>query len=405
MNCLRQRMHRLGSLAFVGLALRAGACLLAIGGHAAAEDYRILPNVQKIRRPQFHAIACSPDSRFIAAAGGKTADGRDPGKLTIWDVDSGEIVLHRQDFPSTIPVVRFSPDGQMLAVISGDQAERRVFVYTLSLTLAGKRPVWGNPVRLDWPPQAGPSRTVRSMYSHLGDVCFSPSGKGIAQVKTQYPVASGLNLVRSDPKYLVVINYWDDEGKSRQFELAGTDESRCVRFLDENRLILDTLRDYQSNRPSRLLQVFDLTTGRVEREGPVQTDRHASRVGTGLDLSADRKWIAYTRYQEVRILRAETLEVVRDIEIGTYACMSLSPNGEVLAASVHTPKLCSVRFFDVQTGEEIASRNFERPDSPVIEFTADGKYLAAIDIDGGIRLWDMQQILPGRSLAPGDKRE
>lgn len=384
--------------------LRIGACL-ALAGYAAAADYRILPNVQKIRKHHYSTIACSPDGRFVAAAGGKSSNALEPGKVTIWDIHSGEIVLNRLDFPCLCQVVRFSPDSGTLAVVSGDRAARRVFVYTLTLTRAGKRQVWGEPVRLDWPASSGPSRIDGYETYSPGDISFSPSGNGIAHLQSMYRVGSRLNTTRNDPPRLLLINCWRDRGDDLQFELPGTDHSGVVRFLDENRLILDSWRGTQSARAMHLLQVVDLTTGTLQREVPFAADRGAIHVTNGVELSADRKWIAHSYLDGVRVLQAADLEEVSNITTGKHESISLSPSGDVLATSF-TSGDWWVRFFDVQTGEEIASRSNGAGYYPSdIEFSLDGRYLATLDVDGGIRLWDMQQILPGRNLAAAGNAE
>src|SRR5947209_12799399 len=54
-------------------------------------------------------VAFSPDGRILACGGWPH------GRVTLWDVATGQLTLAEQDVAGTVHSVAFSPDGQMLA--------------------------------------------------------------------------------------------------------------------------------------------------------------------------------------------------------------------------------------------------------------------------------------------------
>jgi WD40 repeat protein len=371
-------------------------CLLALASTVFAEDYRILPNVGKVKKHGYQFIDYSPDGRFVAAAGGVSPRNHiKPGKLTIWDARSGEIMFHQQDFPSTCRSVRFAPDGQTLAVLSADFVTRRDAVYLTRLTTERKRAVWSAPVSLPsmgvWAPQS-PRYNLRARWFR-GELCFSPSGASLVHLQSWVRVNDVGTSLR-------LANHWkkgEEDPATLRFEQPENLGSAGFRFLTDEQLLLSTTRNPLDRQPERLLQVVELASGKIVREVPLAKREQGLQEG-GIQMSADGRWIAVSYRYSVQILRREDLEPFRMIDTGLHGSISLSPNGEILATG-YTSGDGSVHFWDVQTGEELASRSHERSYSTDIDFSPDGKFLASLDLEGGIRLWDMEQLLPGRELS------
>ncbi len=67
------------------------------------------------------ALAFSPDGRLLASGGFSELTLRNPVKVTVWDVATGQAV-RTVDAPHRVSSLAFSPDGKTLAVAAGEKS-------------------------------------------------------------------------------------------------------------------------------------------------------------------------------------------------------------------------------------------------------------------------------------------
>ena len=122
-----------------------GGLILTLGGHTG-----IVWNV-----------AISPDGSLLAS-------GSDDQTVKIWDLQTGAL-LHSLDFPYAAVSVRFSPDGQRLAIGGGTGfSDAVILIYSVD--------TWQNPLQL-------------SEYWNIPDIEYSPNGQVIVAGGTSRNVA------------------------------------------------------------------------------------------------------------------------------------------------------------------------------------------------------------------------
>ncbi|RYG75408.1 hypothetical protein EON80_00795 [bacterium] len=69
------------------------------------------------RQLAIHALAFSPDGKYLAASGVRySKEAMGPGVLLVYEIGSKKLVLKEENLPSSLFQTAFSPDGQRLAV-------------------------------------------------------------------------------------------------------------------------------------------------------------------------------------------------------------------------------------------------------------------------------------------------
>jgi WD40 repeat protein len=210
--------------------------------------------------PWVSDVSFSPDGRLLVTAGAPNP--QVPGVLRIWDPASGELV---RTFGSGYDeAVAFSPDGQLLAVISGEYYSGRV-------TDRGKN------VQL-WDVQSGALiRTFTTEYTgqRAKSLAFSPAGNLVAVSETfarisLYDVADG-KRVRE------LRNYYADIGQKEPFR------SGALAFSPDGRLLATA--EYQW--PGGRVKLWEVESGRA-----VAVLRGQEAYIKGLAFSPDGRMLA-----------------------------------------------------------------------------------------------------------------
>ena len=102
--------------------------LLAVGTRDSTADVFDMTTWQRVQTlscsGHVYAIAFSPDSKILAA-------GTNNGTVELWDMTTGEQIGVPLTLPSTVNSVTFSPDGNLLATVSGDE-EQTVQIWDIS---------------------------------------------------------------------------------------------------------------------------------------------------------------------------------------------------------------------------------------------------------------------------------
>ena len=66
-----------------------------------------------------HAMAFSPDSKWLATANGPTFDQQGDSTVKVWDLATRKVLMTREQPKCMVRGVDFSPDGKMLAAAWG----------------------------------------------------------------------------------------------------------------------------------------------------------------------------------------------------------------------------------------------------------------------------------------------
>ena len=405
------------------------------------------------QRGWVHALCWSPDSRWLAAIWTVT-DGGSP-TLTVCDATSGERVF-QVDNPAVLRSIAFSPDGTRVAT-GGEEEVVRVFdaadgrahaalftgaiqVTRLAFSPDGRRlhaagwgmggvkvfdpardprgrrvPVWPGQISaltfdreglrilgIDWmfglltsaDPVAGDVRRDRllpvadSHHWPRGDFAFSPDGGRLAAP------------TRRDP---AVIGIWDVALGRPVAALRGSGGPiTAVAFGPDGRSLATAALGAAKARP--IVTLWDLASGRAT---PIRTFEAGPNPVETLAFGADGRRLAAgggARRQEdsgwVIAWDAETGAVLGALDrVGLVMSLAFHPDGVRLAVADYEES--KVHLWDLAAGTRITQPG---PGGvSCVEFTPDGKRLAALGSDGNVHLADARtgdEVLVLRTSGP-----
>lgn len=280
-------------------------------------DARAVPNPLVFRRHRSHvtAVACSPDGRTVATAGGtwsQTGNHYEGGELYLWDSTTGREVRTLVSGGAGICDVAFSPDGTQLASVGGQWD-----------TVANRYRC--GEVRL-WNPATG---AETGCYRDHADgalcVAFSPNGEALATagfdrtVIVRNPRTGQVAWTRADHADTVTRVAFSPDGGT--LATAGFD---------------------------RTVRLRDVRTGDVQRVLKGEFSQIAA-----IAFSPDRRFLAVSDYTP----RA----LVWDLQEGREAyrlrgltrpltCLTYSPDGRRLLGGGEDG---SVRLYETGSGQEV----------------------------------------------------
>src|SRR5262249_24566760 len=140
-----------------------------------------------------------------------------------------------------------------------------------------------------------------------------------------------------------------------------------------------------------------LPTGAIARLGTLRY-RLSSSEGVGLGFTPDGERIVSASRDAVEVFESKTGRRVLDVRLGFYAQeFALSRDGkQVAVAGFHAPRGRDsegvVRVVNVADGKEVRTwlRGKERNDHCRLSFSADGKLLASLNVEGLLRLEEIR---------------
>ena len=286
-----------------------------------------------------HSTSFSPDGRTFATAA-------PDGIIRLWDVNTGQEIndlIVRSNISVPAYVVSFSPDGTLLACGWGES------VIIWDVATGGEVARFDNPI---------PYLTNTLEFSPDGRTLAEGRDDGIVVwgVATGARIATPLNQLQD-----AVVSYAPD-GRT----IASGSGDGTVRLWDA----------------STLTQIAAANTPRGFPISSISYSPDGTILATGMNIVEGR----------VLLWDVSTLTQIATITVGTgqstVQSVDFSPDGTTLASGSWDR---TVRLWDVQTGQNIATLEGHTGDVTSVEFSPDGRILASGSrYDGTVLLWDVQ---------------
>ena len=140
--------------------------------------------------------------------------------------------------------------------------------------------------------------------------------------------------------------------------------------------------------PDQTVRIFDTSSG----EEVLRIKDERRRLVHDVNFSPDDKLLVWKTFDGIIQIRdATTGDQVIEIEDRLYrndaVGIAISPDNQILAATSNGP----INFFDLETGEKIASLHGHRSSVLDLCFSPDGNHLASCGIDGTVRVWNINE--------------
>ena len=352
---------------------------------------------------RFPCLALSPDGTMIASVSGR--------RLRLSRRNA--VLMTQEAFSLKLKETRavcFSPDGKHLATISKDRSEYasvmvwdartgrleraltgRQHVVSVSYSSNSKHLVTGNTSRIVelWEPQTG--RQLLSCKGHSGQiftVAFRPDGQ-------RFVSASGAYDAKTQKRW-GDIRVWDAQTGQQTLSLK-VDAAETVKSVvfspDGKRLVAgSSVYDAKTQKRWGDIRVWDAQTGQQTLSLPVRT---AGGLGSVV-FSPDGNHLFSVFDKEVKIWDVRTGKELHSFK-GEYGALAFSPDGKRLASRSQDYNgkrwEWTVKVWDAQTGEQLLTLAQSTDNFYGMTFSADGNQFAVVCGDKPVRVW---KLPPGR---------
>jgi WD40 repeat protein len=287
---------------------------------------------------EIYSLSMSPDGAMLASGG-------NDGIIRLWDTHTGQRKRTLTGHVSIVSSFSFSPDSATLA--SG---------------------AWDNTIRL-WDPRTGKQQDV--LRGHAGSIeslSYSPDGEILAS---------------GDSKG--IIRLWDVATRQQKRVLKGhTSQVYSIAFSPDGQTLA-------SGEQDKTMHLWNVETG--ERKKTI-TD-HTHYVSAVL-FSPDGKTLISGSWDDtIRLWDAHTGEHKKTLVWDVISCLSMSPDGEMLASGgvfSRRNSITPISLWDVQTGKQKKTFMGHTKRINGVLFSPDGETLASASRDGTILLWDLTSV-------------
>ena len=288
-------------------------------------------------------VSFTPDGKIIASVSGDNT-------AKLWDGETGELLKTLIGHTKSVRSLSISPDGKVLA--SGS---------------------WDKTVKL-WDIETGKLiKTLQGHANEVRDVRFSPNGRNLASVSWDKTV-----------------KLWDIEIGKPIHTLTGHQELVYnVNFSHDGKILA-------SGSVDRLIKLWDVSTGKEIKTLEGHQDSVYDVSFTKNDtILASVGWDRTLRFWDIS--SGKLLNTVNNAHENGIISVRFSPNDRILASGSADQ---TVKLWDANTGKLIKTLTGHTADVKSVNFHPDGKTLASASADKMVKLWDIETGKEINTLAP-----
>jgi WD40 repeat protein len=303
-------------------------------------------------------VAFSRDGRQLAS-------GNWWGNVQLWDPATGGEPLRNfsenREVRHPVSAVAFSPDGGRLAAAS---FERRVNV---------------------WDTTTGGLVHVLPHSGLVLCVAYSPDGRRIASA--------------GEDK---IVHFWEATTGRELLGLSGhTGMCGCVAFSPDGRRLASGSTDHT-------IRIWDATALEGHEGSETLTFREHSNEIWSLAVSPDGQRVVSAGFSSPpKVWDAQSGHVITDFPGHRVVvfCVSWQPDGKRIASAGADGRLCTVKVWDAQTGQDYFTLADDPPGPEffAVAFSPDGKYLATGRQNRTVQIWDARTGNPIVTLGTHDR--
>ncbi|MDX2231756.1 MAG: serine/threonine-protein kinase [Leptolyngbyaceae cyanobacterium bins.349] len=355
---------------------------------------------------QVFSLAISPDSKLLVSGNNDsrvsdasgTATGYHDSNLQVWDLTTGK-VLHTMTSRYPVRSVAISPDNQTLASQSVNIATYPVTPETVVLDDNGYHHLRGT-LQL-WNLQTGKLRQTLAENTYaLGldsSIAFSPDGKFLAG--SSAPDRTDIWNVATGNKVGILQPNPDSSGLS----MTGP-----VRFgLDNTTLFIAPMMRTSSLPPierwnwllSQRTEQLQVRTPPCNGSGRCGNLRFAISQKNQMLVSsylANGFWSGTGSVIETWQLQTGAAKYVSSLYVdgAEIESIAISPDGNLIATAGTQNSVGTVDIYTAQSKRLLSSLSGSSKQAMSVVFTPDGKKLITGNLDGTIRVWSVEQLVP-----------
>ena len=317
-----------------------------------------------------YKIAFSPDGRLLACGG-------DDGIISVWHIETEELVHQLTENMGSVWSVDFSPDGRRIASGSDDNIIRLWNIADGEILYRWQdtdsiRAVIFHP-HAPFLISGGYNRQIKIWHTETKELLQTLSGH--ASPIGSLAVSPDGRLVASGSQDQSVRIWQLETGRCIRTLLGHSSSVWDVSFGSDGTVLASVSDDHT-------LRIWDCETGKslTKKQG------HSYRVWS-VQFSPDSKWLASAHSDHnVRLWNLETGQCINTLKGHKRVVLSLAinPTGEVLASSSK-----SVRLWDTNSADCLITLDDHMSWVWSIAFSSNGHYLGSASSDQTVKLWDV----------------